>query len=193
MIKVRKIIVVVLAILILAVPVCAAENASEIIIDFNAGITKESDGTLVVDFNISTLGSSTRLGASKVIVEVVLQLNDLSDFPMSDDAMTVVLSNLMDNPITTCKAISKIDNRNIIVKMKRSADFWFLYMENTTAEPVKIIDGLVIAKRKIAGLHGYGLENVRTLLDRYDATYAFDYLPARSAFAVSIQFPTETS
>lgn len=70
MIKVRKIIVVVLAILILAVPVCAAENASEIIIDFNAGITKESDGTLVVDFNISTLGSSTRLGASKVIVEV---------------------------------------------------------------------------------------------------------------------------
>lgn len=129
--------------------------------------------------------------ANKHQIRVDLQLDDLSDFPMPDDAMTVVLSNLIDNAITACKAILEIDNRNIIIKMKRSADFWFLYIENTTAEPVKIINGRVIAKREVASLHGYGLENVQTLLDRYNATYAFDYLSAKSAFVVSIQFPTE--
>ena len=68
--RARNLVVVVLVVVILAVPVCAAVNASEIIVNFDAEITKMSDGTLLVDFNISTLGSSTRLGASKVIVEV---------------------------------------------------------------------------------------------------------------------------
>lgn len=70
MTKLRRLIVTMLALLLLTVPVCAAENASEIIIDFDADIYNMNDGTLRVEFDISTLGAATRLGATKVVVEV---------------------------------------------------------------------------------------------------------------------------
>ena len=68
--NVRRMVFAILAVLVLVIPVCAAENASEIIVSFDAGITEMPDGTLLVDFDIATLGPSTRLGATKVIVEV---------------------------------------------------------------------------------------------------------------------------
>lgn len=130
--------------------------------------------------------------AQKHQIRIDLQLDDLSFFPLPDDEMTVVLSNLIDNAINACKAVPEPNNRYIVVKMKKSDQFWFLYVENTTAEPIKIINNQVIKAGVVASPHGYGLENVRTLLDRHEATYAFDYSNSRNAFVVSVQFPSET-
>ena len=76
-----------------------------------------------------------------------LQLGDLTYFGLEDEYLVVVLSNLIDNAINACDKIDKNKRREITLAMKVEQGSSFLYMENTTAGPVKILDNQVVAPR----------------------------------------------
>lgn len=124
-------------------------------------------------------------------IEFSTQLDDLSIFPLPDDALVVVLSNLLDNAINAADATPKVKRRYIVLKMRLGQEGGYLYVENSTGEPVKIIENRVVNYKSDSLEHGYGLQNIATMLARHNAIYAIDYRESDGAFCFSTQIFTD--
>ena len=122
-------------------------------------------------------------------IAFLLQLSDLSRFGLEDEHLVVVLSNLIDNAIEACGKIGGGQSKKITLVMKVEEESSFLYIENTTASPVKILDGQVVPPAKRSVEHGYGLKNVAAILNRYQAVFAMAYKEEQGLFCFSAQIP----
>lgn len=118
-----------------------------------------------------------------------LQLDDLTDFSMDDTYLVVLLSNLIDNAIQACEKIPEGQPRTITLKMQVTEDGSFLYIENTTAVPVKILDNQVVVSSSRSREHGYGLRTVMSILNQSGAVFAFSYRESDRMFCFSAQIP----
>ena len=47
-----------------------------------------------------------------------MRLDDLSKFPLADDELIIVLSNLIDNAIEACEKVSDESKRYVLLKMR---------------------------------------------------------------------------
>ena len=115
-----------------------------------------------------------------------MQLDDLSQFPLPDDELVVVLSNLLDNAIEACELISNKDLRYILIKIQYSPAVTYLHVENSTATPVTIKNNHIVSHKKVTG-HGYGLQNIRTILERHQSLYILSYQEDDMIFCFSAQ------
>ena len=109
-------------------------------------------------------------------IEVKMELDDLSAFPLSDDDLVIVFSNLFDNAIEACNKIPAKEQRKILFKAKLEDGIGYIYMENTTQEPVQILNNRIAAtSKRNPVLHGFGLKNVFYVLDKNQAVYKISY------------------
>jgi signal transduction histidine kinase len=122
-------------------------------------------------------------------IQFRIQLDDLSDFALSDDNVVIVLSNLLDNAIDACKKIPDPAGRRILLKMQVAAESSFLYIENTTAQPVTILNNQIVPSQARSMEHGYGLKNVLAILEQSNAIFAFDYRAEEQVLCFSAQIP----
>lgn len=140
-------------------------------------------GRAVVD---AILNQKHSIAQSKGIT-LRVQLDDLTDFFLPDDALVVVLSNLLDNAIDACEKNTQPDDRMIFLRMKATPEVNFIYIENPTETPVKVIDNHVITTKKSILEHGYGLKNIDAIMALYNAEYALDYQTDTHMFCFSAQ------
>lgn len=122
-------------------------------------------------------------------IRFVTQLDDLSGFPLPDDALITILSNLIDNAIEACEKIGEDQDRWITLKMRVEPSASFLYIENSTGSPVKIQDNRVITTKGNAAEHGYGLQNVFAVLEQYSSIFLLEYHESKYSFSFSAQIP----
>ena len=127
--------------------------------------------------------------AIKNQISFQMQLGDLSTFPLSDEELIVVLSNLLDNAFNACMAVSSFDERKVLLKMRTKEAAGFLYLENRTAHDIEILDNKIVAPKNKSIEHGYGLKNVMAILENINALYVFDYNSQKHLFSFSAQFP----
>lgn len=121
-------------------------------------------------------------------IRMTLDLDDLSAFPLSDDDLVIVFSNLLDNAVNACCKIPVPEQRWIRFKAKAEDSTGYLYVENATREPVKIINNHVIpSARTTSPLHGFGLKNVLYVLDKNNAIYHMDYHAETHSFRLIAQ------
>lgn len=118
------------------------------------------------------------------------KLDDLSAFPLPDDALVVVLTNLIDNAIEACEKIPAGEERSILLKMQVTPEVSYLYVENTTAAPVQIRNNQIATTKEQPLAHGYGLKNVYSMLDRHNAFYVVDYDDTSHRFRFSAKIPS---
>lgn len=152
--------------------------------------------------NVSTLGTTTvkthRTAADVILsqksaiaesrgIRFTMQLDDLSKFPLADDELIIVLSNLIDNAIEACEKVSDESKRYVLLKMRVEEQASFLYIENLTTQPVVIKDNKIITTKKNKMEHGYGLQNVVSVLDKHDAFYVLKYYDDTHLFSFSTQ------
>lgn len=152
--------------------------------------------------NVSTLGTTTvkthRTAADVILsqksaiaesrgIRFTMQLDDLSKFPLADDELIIVLSNLIDNAIEACEKVPDESKRYVLLKMRVEEQASFLYIENLTAQPVVIKDNKIITTKKNKMEHGYGLQNVVSVLDKHDAFYVLKYYDDTHLFSFSTQ------
>lgn len=116
-----------------------------------------------------------------------MQLDDMSRFPLSDDELVVVLANLLDNAITACEKVSDPEQRVIRVNVQCRAEAAFFCIENSTAQPVMVKENRVISSDRKEFSHGFGLRNVASILEAYDAAYLLEYREDQRIFCVSAQ------
>ena len=120
-------------------------------------------------------------------VQLKVFLDDLIDFPLPDDALVVILSNLIDNAIEACDKISDPKRRSITLNMKSTPEVSFLYIENACEGFVEIVNNHVVTSKSDPLEHGYGLKNVATILEKYQAIYAIEYCKEEKKFCFSAQ------
>lgn len=137
---------------------------------------------LVVDVVLSQKYSA----AKNKGIKLRTALADLADFPLPDDALVVVLTNLIDNAIEACEDLPE-ERRYILLKMQSTPDSAVLYIENPTSHPVQIKNNHVLTTKKNPLAHGYGLKNVYTMLERHNAVHVINYDPVNSIFRFSAQ------
>ena len=104
-------------------------------------------------------------------IDMQVKINDLSNISIPNDALVVVLSNLLDNAIeasTHCSS-EKIIRLSLILE-----ETIFCTVENTT-EPVMFVNDTLPSTKKGSQSHGYGVSNIRKILDGLQAEYAFRY------------------
>jgi hypothetical protein len=120
-------------------------------------------------------------------IQMQLQLDDLSKFYLPDEEMVVVLANLLDNAIEACEKITVSERRCILVKIQCNKEASYLYIENATATPVQIKNNHVVKQQKSSIEHGFGLQNVSSILERRGALYDLCYQEAEAMFCFSAQ------
>ena len=121
-------------------------------------------------------------------IRMTLDLDDLSAFPLSDDDLVIVFSNLLDNAVNACCKIPVPEQRWILFKAKVEDSTGYLYVENATQDPVKIIGSHVVpSARTTSPLHGFGLKNVLYVLDKNNAIYHMDYREETHSFRLIAQ------
>lgn len=122
-------------------------------------------------------------------IDFQLQLENLSHFPLPDDALVVILTNLIDNAIEACEKFSDTQDRFIQLTMKCEDKTAWLCIENTTVAPVSIRNNFVQTTKGDPLLHGYGLKNIATLLGQCNGTYIVDYLDEEKRFCFYSKIP----
>lgn len=120
--------------------------------------------------------------ASELGIEMQIKVNDLSGIPVPTDSIVVLLSNLLDNAMEACGKCAA--NKEIRVSLIMG-DPVFLSMDNTSI-PVSIIDGEIASTKANQTDHGYGLINVKRILQGLNAEFAFRYHDGWFSFVAEI-------
>lgn len=116
-----------------------------------------------------------------------MQVNDLSKLTIRTDILVVLLSNLLDNAIEACTHLET--NKEIQCTMLME-DALFLSVRNTSL-PVEIVDNRIATTKKDKVNHGYGLQQIRHILDKEKAEYSLSFEDGWFQFVAEIPLPTK--
>jgi sensor histidine kinase YesM len=120
---------------------------------------------------VDVLLNQKYLAASKKGIDFQVRLDDLSLYPLPDNALVVLLSNLLDNAIEACEMVPDECQRKIIVKMSVGGNECLMSVENTVVGQVPIKDNFVVTTKADPQRHGYGMKNVAAIVAAYDGFY----------------------
>lgn len=106
--------------------------------------------------------------------EITFRLEvDLTHIPLSDSEVGVLLGNLFDNAIEAAQKC-ETEKREIYVKLCNRNDMFFLRMCNTSTQCPRVNQGVFLSS-KTGDIHGYGIENVRTIVQNHQGSIEFQY------------------
>lgn len=143
---------------------------------------RQSDRLILVDCHHPILNAlfNTRAGAAEAKgIEIRFAVNDLSALPFDQADLTVLLANLLDNAIEACEKCP--GPRAIEVRALKEESFFFSV--RNTSLPVTIQDGHIPTTKPDPRLHGFGLPNVKAIVEKYHGTCAMQYAGGWFQFA----------
>lgn len=123
-----------------------------------------------IDFLLNNAKQRAEALQAKFYLEI-----DLLELPMAEYDIFYVLGNLLDNAI---EAVEKCDadNRYINVKMLNKNNMFQLYIENSyKIEPHKKGKRFLSTKENEKSEHGWGIENVKEIVERYKGMLDISY------------------
>lgn len=120
-------------------------------------------------------------------INILFQVNDLSDVWLEEQDMIILLSNLLDNAIEACEKVN--GDRIIKFKMIKEKQQLVISVQNSINIIYQNKDGEVQTNKKEKERHGIGLKNIQSITEFYHGMgkYHFD----ESNFFYTILFPSE--
>jgi sensor histidine kinase YesM len=118
-------------------------------------------------------------------IDISFEVNDLSGLPFEPADMIVILANLLDNAIEACDRYA--GKKRIEVKVLLGSTFFFSV--RNTCDPVKITNNEIQTTKPNPAMHGFGLKNVKTLLQKYQGDSVMLYENSWFQFTGEIAVP----
>lgn len=140
-------------------------------------------GRIVIDVILSQKYAA----AKNKSINFQMQVDNPSGFPLPDDELVVVLSNLLDNAFDACEKIPDPENRYVLLKMQAREHVSNLYIENRTLDKVDVSSRYMRSTKGDPLAHGYGLKNVYAILDQHKASCVTDYRDEDHVFVFSMR------
>ena len=116
---------------------------------------------------------------------IVYKFNDLSKLPLDEAEVSIVLSNLLDNAMEACEKCEtdKIIHVNFFVNEYDA----LLKVENPFVNEMRKENGRLLSSKQDDIPHGFGIENVREIVNHHDGIYSIKY--SSHIFKVIIDIP----
>lgn len=116
----------------------------------------------------------------------VFRVNDLSNICIRDEDVVTILANLLNNAIEACEECE--NNKIIKLKFVHEEDKVILSVKNTYNHPVRYDNGEIVTSKVMdPDEHGIGIQNIISVIDKYNGSYVIQELGAE--FYFSIVFP----
>ena len=108
-------------------------------------------------------------------IELKVKGHFAENCPISTFDMCVILSNLLDNALQAEKEITAVDKKEISVTIRYTdnADTIILF-ENDIDKDIEIRNGKIKTTKKNRYHHGFGIENVRECVERYNGNISIE-------------------
>ena len=140
----------------------------------NSVSKEQTDRLFLVNSHHAILDALFNTKATEAIqkgIDIDFELNDLSALPFDVSDMVVLFSNLLDNAIEACEKIEGDRVIRVSAVLKQS----FLFSVRNTTLPVEIKNDTIQTTKPNASLHGFGLSNIKLILNKYHADFVMDY------------------
>lgn len=106
-------------------------------------------------------------------ISISFVVNDLSVIHIKDADLITLLGNALDNAI---EATIKYDKeRSILVKIIANSNVKLMISIINPSLPVKISDNKLVTSKKNCLEHGFGVENIRQIVEHYKGNLLLDY------------------
>lgn len=111
------------------------------------------------------------------------RINDLSEVPIGNEDLVVILSNLLNNAIEACEKCE--GKRTIKFKFMIKNDMLILSVRNTSPGLVTVREGQIETSKHIrTDEHGIGIRNIKKSIEKYGGTYSIKSLNNEFYFAI---------
>ena len=125
--------------------------------------------------------------ASENAIKMQFQINDLSKITLGLNELVVLFANLFDNAIEACL---KLPADRAIFCHIICEESLYISIRNTS-QPVEIVNGLIETTKEPRHEHGFGLPNIRHILNGLSAEFAYHFRDGWFHFVAEI--PLESS
>lgn len=109
--------------------------------------------------------------ASENGIKMQFQINDLSKITLGLNELVVLFANLFDNAIEACL---KLPSDRAIYCHIICEESLYISIRNTS-QPVEIVNGLIETTKEPRHEHGFGLPNIRHILNGLSAEFAYHF------------------
>lgn len=99
---------------------------------------------------------------------------DFSNIPLEDADFVVLLGNLFDNAIEAAEKC-QLEERSIKLLLKEMNQMFMLRMENSCVEQPEMRKGRFITSKKDRQNHGWGVESVKHIINKYNGDIIFKF------------------
>ena len=93
-----------------------------------------------------------------------------------------IFANALDNAIEACEKIEEEKNRWIKLSLEKTSEFFMIRLRNAMTSGGG-------ASNKDRNLHGYGIQNMKTTISKYNGTGTVDVKD--NVYTLSIKIPRE--
>ena len=98
-----------------------------------------------------------------------------------------LFGNALDNAIEATEQLPDPDDRMIFLRVERQGAFARIFLENTCAGTVELVDGLPTTSKDDDRFHGFGLKSIQMIVDRLGGNMVIT--PTEGRFSLSILLP----
>lgn len=149
------------------------ENAEEYLRTYTEEIAESQrkiwTGYSEIDFSVNYYYQMMREKGIPFAIET-----DVHDVPIEELDMMIILGNLLDNAITAAEKCTE-GARKIHLKLQTVNEMFFLQVENSASQMPEKKNGRFLSSKTEREYHGWGIEHVRQIVEKYDGDIAFEY------------------
>ena len=106
-------------------------------------------------------------------IEVEFILNDLSNLSLANEDIVILLANLLDNASEGCLKVEKTRLIRVRIQKEENAAL-VVAVGNSAAMSLEFNEETMQTDKPDSLLHGYGFQNIREVLLKYDAVPAVE-------------------
>lgn len=110
---------------------------------------------------------------------------------ISDGELYSLFGNLLDNAIESAQSMPQKDQRTIGLTVKNTGSMTLIHTENYFNHPLIMEDGLPVTTKEDSRYHGFGMQSIRLLCERYGGTLSVH--TDSNIFNVNILLPQTTT
>lgn len=160
---------------LLVVQGIAKKNNDVQTVEYTSKMLKQIDSNaLVVHSNnnvVDAILNQKYMVAQRNDIVIEFKINDLSNIIVADEDMVTILANAMDNAINAAKECK--ENKYIKVTIINDSSETLVTISNTVNGNVDIKNYTVESKKNNFE-HGYGLQNIKAVVDKYENIFTMD-------------------
>ena len=141
------------------------------------GITNQRETTIVWDreteepvYN-AIVWQDRRTSEQKTDMQIDTEV--FSTLPFTDREIISLFGNLLDNALEACEQI-KGKERWIRIKIKKKNQLIYIEIANAIAKKPDQNGSGFISTKKENGLHGYGMRNIRDIVEKYEGIFQYE-------------------